>query len=150
MVHTRRSISLAAESLLSDHELVIELSHQEYGPAALELTLLWEGLSETLRLRPIRGGDIVLEMIDDEYVSRAAVSTLPDGTLRFTLGKNQVGFLQRALLIAHRDGAAEVSHAHVEGEHADHSFDLTVMFELYAAPLSPDEVVRQLGRLHQR
>jgi hypothetical protein len=85
-------------------------------------------------------------MKDEERVSKAEFATLADGGLLFLLGKNQVGYLQNTLLHAYRDDAAEVNHVHVQGERAGQTLDLTVMFDIFATPLSPEEAEQLLRR----
>lgn len=140
MVAVRRFLSLPGECLASATEAVIEVPLPLVAGMALELTLLLEGLSESLRLRPSAGPMLVLTMLDKDNVSKAIATKDDAGAIRFALGRNQVGYLQAVLLRAFRDQMAEVNHVHVEAVLEGSLFDLTVMFDVSREPMSPEEV----------
>jgi hypothetical protein len=145
MVAIRRFLSLPGESLLGPTEVVIELQQCAVASVALELALLLAGLVESLRLRPSAGPTILLTLIDNDRIAKAVVAHCPDRTVSFALGRNQAEFLQAVLLRAYRDQMAEINHVHIEGERDGTAFDLTVLFDVYRAPMSADEAAKLLA-----
>lgn len=144
MVAVRRFLALATDALLGATEVVIELNQPAVAAVALELTLLLLGLAESLRLAPKSGPTIFLRLLGDKRASKAGAALGSDGSVRFALGRNQAEYLQAVLLRAYRDQMAEVNHVHIEGERDGHSFDLTVMFESFRAPMSAEEAEKLL------
>jgi hypothetical protein len=142
MVSARRFVSLSGEALLSETEVVLELGGDSVATVALELTLVLEGLADSLRLSSRAGPSVVVSENSGDRVAKAEVARAADGSLTFRMGRNQVEYLRAVILRAYRDQMAEVSHVHIEGELGQAAFDLTVMFATYAAPMSPEEAAK--------
>jgi hypothetical protein len=144
-VAARRFVSLSGEALLNEAEVVLELDGDSINTVALELTLLLEGLANSLRLSPRTGPGVLISAFSGDLVAKAEVGRAADGTLTFRMGRNQVEYLRAVLLRAYRDQMAEVSHVHIEGELGRTAFDLTVMFASYATPMNPEEAAKLMA-----
>lgn len=137
-----RSIELQAGAVVEgDAEEVIELRQDEIAKMALEIVLLSHGLSDSLTVWTRSGHKLVLRL-NDEDPARVRV-TRGAQQLRYGIPGPLLGYLESTLLRAYRDGVADVNHIHLEGEIDDRSFDLTFLFALSRAPMSPEEVARQ-------
>jgi len=139
-----RVVVLPVEPIVGDNEAVIECPQSLVAALALELSLLLTGFSDSLRLRAPLGMSIVITVGLGSAVSKALVERASTNSLFFELGRNQAEYLQAVLLRAHRDGAAEVNHIHIEGMETNDPFDLTVMFELYSEPMSAEEAIKMM------
>lgn len=144
MVTIRRFVTLSSESLVGDNEVVIESQQTHFATMALEMTLLLEGMVTSIKLRASTGPSIILTLIEGDKVAKTEVSTDADGTLIFTIGRNQAEYLQAVFLRAYRDGMAEVNHVHIEGNRNGDPFDLTVMFDSYGEPMTSEEADKLL------
>lgn len=140
-----RFLSLPCESLQSSGEIVIELQQDVIPVIALELTILLCGLAKRLRLQPISSPAISLEILADDFATKAVVTQAADGSVTFSLGLNQAEYFQAVLLRAYRDQVAEVNHIHIEGERVNLSFDLTILFRAFREPMSAEEAEKLLG-----
>lgn len=145
MVATRRFLALAGDSLGGESEVILELKPSDIPHFALELTLLLEGLADSLRLQPSSGPSVMISMIPSDRVSKARVDVTPDGSIAFAIGKNQAGYIRAILLRAYRDRMAEVSHIHIEGEFKGALRDLTVVCTLFREPMSSKDAARFLA-----
>lgn len=139
-----RLIRTANPILIERRECLIEFAHEEVGPCALELALLLGGMTRALRLRARDGME--LEVSLESPGVRAKVRALSTEHVRFDLARNQAEYLEAVLLRAYRDGMAEVSHIHLEGDGDDGAMDLTVLFRTHAPPMTPDEAAKRLRR----
>lgn len=140
MVTERRFLFLTAEILGGDSEFVLELPQSAVAAMALELALLLQGLSKSLRIQAKAGKIVVLTLIDNDRVSKAVVGREHDDARSFAIGRNQAEYLQSFCLRAYRDQMAEVNHVHIEGRCENIPFDLTIMFEVYRESMTPEEV----------
>jgi hypothetical protein len=141
----KRFLPLACESLLGPGDIVIELQQAVVANMALEITLLMSGSTESLRLQPSRGPAVYLRLTAEGPVGKAAVARAPDGSVMFTLGRNQAEFLHAVLLRAYRDQIAEVNHVHVEGDCGGSPFDLTIMFDKSREPISAEQAAKLMA-----
>jgi hypothetical protein len=137
-----RFLQLPGEPVVGDNEVVIEVPHTIVAPMALELSLLLSGLADSLRMRAQSGINIVITVGAGVAVSKAIVGRGKADTLSFELGRNQAEYLHAVLLRAHRDGAAEVNHIHIEGAGGEDLFDLTILFETYREPMTREEAMK--------
>lgn len=142
----QRLLSMDTEMLVGESEVVVEVSQAKVGAWTLEVTLLLEGLVESITLRSSGGAGLVLEMLPEvaSGARRAVVSRLSAERLRFELPRTQAEYLQAVLLRAYRDDMAEVSHTHIEGELGDTPYALTVLFGAARPPMSPEEANKLL------
>jgi hypothetical protein len=140
----RRFLLLPSEPQFGPTEVVLEIPHAVVATLTLELSLLLAGLAESLQFRAKTGASVVIKLVGGKTVSKASVKRESADVVRFDLGRNQVEFLHVTFLLAHRDGAAEVNHVHVEGVLGDELFDLTVMFERFKEPMSAEEANKML------
>jgi hypothetical protein len=145
MAGARRYISLPGECLPSPAEVVVEVPLSMVGSVALELTLLLEALTESLRIRSSAGPTVVLTLLDIRGVSKAIARKDGASAICFALGRNQVEYLRAVLLRAYRDQISAVNHVHIEGELGGALFDLTVMFDVYREPMLPEEAAKRLA-----
>jgi hypothetical protein len=139
----KRFLRLAEPPRVKTGEVVVSVPHDMVGPLALELSLLLFNGASSLRLAAQKGPGVVLTVGPGTRVSTATAQREPNG-LRFELGRNQAESLLAVLLRAHRDGAAQVNHIHIESELGGESFDLTVWFEQHMEPMSQEEAMRRL------
>lgn len=130
-----RVLRLPTSPLLGTSEVVLEVPHALVSGLALELALLTAGLSDSVRLVAKTGAAIVLSL-GEGLTSRADRA---EDEASFEIARNQAEYLLMVLLRAHRDGTAEVNHVHIEGISSQSSFDLTILFELSAPPMTPEE-----------
>ncbi len=127
--------------LLGDEEAVVELAQEDVRELALEVVLLRRELTDAVVLRPKRGPQIVLGLRTSGVPEPTGTVTRTErDQVRFDLPANLLGYLESVLLRCYRDGMAEVDHIHVAGTLSGKPYDLTVMFELPRAPLTPEEV----------
>jgi hypothetical protein len=139
----RRFLRLAEPPRLERGEVVVTVPHETVGLLALELTLLVFEEASSLRLAGPSQFSVVLTVVPGTRVSKATAQKEPNG-LRFELGRNQAEYLLATLLRAHRDGAAEVDHIHIESMLGSEYYDLTVFFEQSLAPMSQEEAMRRV------
>ncbi|MEZ4306427.1 MAG: hypothetical protein R3F14_00040 [Polyangiaceae bacterium] len=139
-----RSVEATGEVLSNSAEVVLELTPREVETWALEVELLLRGLSDRLTVRGDGGKHVVLTLDKGAASGRGRALRPDEHTFRFDLPANQLGYLQRALLVAYRDGVAEVNHIHIETDAGAGTFDLTVMFEVYRPPMPGEEATRRL------
>jgi hypothetical protein len=144
MVTVKRFLSLASESLMGTTETVIELKQAAVGSIALEVALLLAGMVQSLRIRPSKGPQLIVTLIDSDRISKAVVTREPDNTVSFAIGRNQAEYLHAVLLRAYRDQMAEVNHVHIEGQSDAAPFDLTVMFEVAREPMTSEDAKKLL------
>lgn len=140
-----RTIPLPAEPVLGENEVAIEVPHTVVASWALELALLLAGLTRSLRMRAQSGMSIVIVIGSGIAVSKATVRRDKADTLSFEVGRNQAEYLHAVFLRAHRDGAAEVNHVHIEGTLNGVPFDLTVLFDTYREPMTQEEAMKLLA-----
>jgi hypothetical protein len=139
----KRSLAIAEDFLMNDDEIVVELSQQEVASAALEVTLLVASLGDAVVLRSARGQRVELSARPGNV--RAIVQKVSSDHFQFVLATNQLGYLQMVLLRTYRDGMADVNHVHLEGTLMGKGFDLTIFFQVYKQPLSPEEVAKRIA-----
>lgn len=123
--------TLKVQMIEAPTETLIDLDLRSIELLALEMTLLQQGLctelvlfhdSVRIRLRP-----------GDEIQSKARGTRNPSG-VDWSLGVNQIEFVQTFLLKTFRDEMAAVNHFHIEGLLEQEHFDLTFMFTCFAPP----------------
>ena len=142
----RRFVELATAAILAEEEAVAEVGQSMVVTLVAELDLLLYGLSDSVNLGGCNGPSIILEVGDDDRVAKGRVTHESADAVRFCLGVNQVEYLQSTLLIAYRDGAAEVNHVHAEAmRDGGACYDLTLLFERYREPMSPEQVAELMG-----
>jgi hypothetical protein len=132
------------EIIFGQRESVVEILQERFGVWALEISLLLQGLAESLTVRSPNGGTLLLSLLADKSVKRSAVSRGGTNRLRFDLSRTQAEYLQTVLLRAYRDGMADVEHVHVEGAFAGTTYDLTFFFGASRPPMSAEEAAKLL------
>jgi len=141
----KRSIGLEAEPIVGPGEVVIELSHGNVPIAALEIRLLLEAMTTSLRFSAGAGCSVLLTVSDARVANKALVTSHDSGVVAFHVGINQAEYLEATLLRAYRDEAAEVNHLHVEGLLDSNAMDLTVLFERSLPSMSAEEAEKRLS-----
>jgi hypothetical protein len=132
------------EIIFGQGEAVVEIMQERFGVWTLEISLLLQGLAESLTVRSPKGGTLLLSLLADKRVRRSAVSCGGTDKLRFDLSRTQAEYLQTVLLRAYRDGMADVDHVHIEGALAGTAYDLTFFFGASRPPMSAEEAARRL------
>jgi len=66
--------------------------------------------------------------------------------LSILLSVNQLEYLCASLLKAYRDQVAETSHIHIEGVCDQKDYDLTIMFENFREPLTPEQASKLMNK----
>jgi hypothetical protein len=138
-----RSQTIAQEFVIGTREVVIELSQLEVGRLALEITLVLNGMAEGVILQSPSGQKVELSVGSTENVAK--VERIAPSRLNFVLDQNQGEYLQAVLLRSYRDQMAEVNHIHIEGIEGPAVIDLTVLFQAYAPPMSPEAAAKLMG-----
>ena len=143
----RRFFELGAAAILGDEEAVVEVRQGLVTGLIAELNLLLYGLSDSLHLGGSNQARIGLEIGGGDRISKGRVTHESSDAVHFLFGRNQVEYIQSTLLIAYRDGAAEVNHIHLEAirDVGGGDYDLTLLFELYREPLSPKQAAELMG-----
>jgi hypothetical protein len=133
--------------LLGEAEVVVELSQASVATLALEFTLLLAGLSDSLALRAGKGVQVTFRLLDPNNNARTSI-VLAAGKdrLRVELARAHAEYAHAVLLRTYRDGMADVSHVHIEAELAGRSYDVTLLFAAFRAPMSPEDAERLLSR----
>lgn len=135
---------VSQEFLFDTAEVVIDLSIDETNTLALEIALLLQSMAQWVRLRCPRGGKIDIALGSSE--KSTIVDNLATSHVRFQLDRHSAEYIQAVLLRAYRDKMAEVDHIHIDGRTIqDDAFDLTLMFQTYKPPMSPEEAARVMG-----
>ncbi|MFY0582662.1 hypothetical protein ACN28S_57760 [Cystobacter fuscus] len=132
------------EIIFGQREAVVEIMQERFGVWTLELSLLLQGLAESLTVRSPNGGTLLLSLLADKRVKRSTVSRGGTNKLRFDLSRTQTEYLQTVLLRAYRDGMADVDHVHIEGEFAGTAYDLTFFFGASQPPMSAEEAAKRM------
>lgn len=137
----KRTFFINDEILLGQYEMVMSIRQGEVAGLALEVALLLEDLSRSLRIRSDespKGASLVLSVGGSKdqgpkrkRVAETSVATCrsADNTMYFSLREDEVGALYVTLLQAYRDQIAEVNHIHLSSQKDGQEFDLTVVFE---------------------
>jgi hypothetical protein len=137
-----RSLAFDRPFTLDDATAVIEVAPAQIVPFTLELALLVHEAVTGLELVSASDQRVVLTV--DEGTTWAI--TGDPGPVVFALGRNQVEHLHATLLRAYRDGVAEVDHVHVEPRTDGVDVALTIVFDEFAPPMSPEAAARLLAR----
>jgi hypothetical protein len=140
MVARPRPFELASEIIVDPEELLVEVSLLEFGPAALEMTLLAGNLIPQAAFQDRNGRRLTFSVLASD-AKRGEFSGLDSRNIQLSIPIVTVKYLQAVLLRAYRDGMAEVDHVHVETT----SIDLTFLFAVSAPPMSGEEAGRILG-----
>ena len=141
-----RFIHIESEFLLEPVEVVVELNALEVAALALEMTLLLNALTDSVRMIGGKGSSkVVLTLGKEQKTVKASIRLEKQNVVHVSVGKNQAEYLQSFLLRAHRDDQAEVDHLHIEGLTEDKPFDLTLMFVQHRAPMSAAEAAKLMG-----
>jgi hypothetical protein len=133
----KRSMRLTGALVFGATEAVLELTPQEVGVLALEVTLLLESMVVAVTIQAADGARIELAL--NEAHKWGEAKRVSDRHVRYALGRNQIEYLHATLLRAYRDEKAPVNHVHIEAHSEGAGFDLTVLFKVYASPMSPNE-----------
>lgn len=80
-----------------------------------------------------------IELALNEAHKWGEAKRVSDRHVRYAFGRNQIEYLHATLLRAYRDEKAPVNHVHIEAHSEGAGFDLTVLFKVYASPMSPNE-----------
>lgn len=139
MVTRRRPFLLTAEIVVDSAEVIVEVALDEFGPLALELTLLAAKLVPEVTLQDSSGLQFTFRLLESQ-ARRGVFSETGSKRLTLELPTVTVGYLQAVLLRAYRDGMAEVDHVHVETTTAD----LTLLFAVSRPPMSAEEAEKLL------
>ena len=139
----KRSLELAQEFLFDENETIVELSHVEIAPLALEITLITCGLADALTLRSKINQRVEIYQKTSTNL-RATIERISADSIRVYLAKNQGEYFQAVLLRAYRDEMAETNHIHLEGFSGEREVDLTFLFERYQPPMSAKEAAKRM------
>jgi hypothetical protein len=139
MVTRPRPFELTSDIIVDPEELLVEVSLVEFGPAALEMTLLAASLIPHAVFQDRTGRRLTFDVLASDS-KRGVLSGLDSRSIHLSLPMVTVKYLQAVLLRAYRDGMAEVGHIHVETT----SIDLTFLFAVSAPPMSGDDAARIL------
>ena len=140
----KRAVKTSAIAVIHRGELVLNVSHNEFGKWALEFTLLLEGLVKITDIRTGGKNRVRISLNDDLQADRLLAIKSRNGDFEFVLPRNQAEYLQATLLRAYRDEMAEVNHVHAEGYMDGKPFDLTMMFDVYRPPMTAEEAEREI------
>lgn len=132
------------EIIFGQRETVVEILQERFGVWALEISLLLQGLAESLLVRAPNDGTLLLSLLADKNVKRGAFSLSEPRKLRFDMSRAQAEYLQIALLRAYRDGMADVEHVHIEGTFAGTAYDMTFFFGASRPPMSAEDAAKRL------
>ncbi len=129
-------------------ELIVELEQGDVKTWALDVTLLLQGLVESLIVRSSDEREVVLSLQSEGegFAKRTIASRIGPSKMQFEMSRTQAKFFQAVLLRAYRDGEAEVDHIHIEGELGETPYDLTVAFRTSRPPMSAEEAARLLDK----
>jgi len=141
----KRSTAIIQEFIIDTAEAVLELTQDEVGLVALEITLLMSAMISQVTLRSPTNQRIELTVNPNEHTTRAKLRLIAPEQLQVELPRNQGEFLQAVLLRAYRDEMAEVNHIHLEGFMNGEPMDLTFLFRVYREPMSQKDAVKALG-----
>ena len=139
-----RFLASDEEFIFGQREAVVEIMQERFGVWALELSLLLQGLAESLTVRSPSGGALFLALLSDKHAKRSVVSQTEKDRLRFTLSRTQAEYIQAVLLRSYRDGMADVDHVHIEGELAGAAYDLTFFLSASQPPMSAEEAIKRM------
>jgi hypothetical protein len=140
----KRVTRLDGAAVANRDELVVEIRHATVGAWALEIMLLSGAFAEEVVVHLGDGWTIALRMSGDPEARRSAFTSTGERSYTCVLSRTQLGYVQGTLLRAYRDEVAEVNHIHVEGLLGDSPFDMTLMFERYREPMSPEEAEKAI------
>lgn len=124
-------------------ELLIEFNWSAIERICIGLSLLNERLISGLDLIDL--GQTRLQVVSSQD-SRSILRTAP--YLKLSLQKSELERWLHFLLRTVRDGAAEVDHIDLEvrlAEEPSMSADVTVLFPVFAPPVTGDEAAKRLG-----
>jgi hypothetical protein len=141
MVIRAQSLKLRSEIVVDPAEVIVELALEDFGLAALEMTLLGRGLLSETTISDGQGRRLTFSILENES-KRGIFHGLKSGNIHLSLPRVTVEYLQAVLLRAYRDGMAEVDHVHIETTSAD----LTLLFAVSAPPMSAEEAIRLLDQ----
>jgi hypothetical protein len=139
-----RSLAFDRPFTLDDATAVVEVAPAQVVPFTLELALLVHEAVTGLELVSASGQRVVLTV--DEGTTWAITGDRGPDRVEIALGRNQVEHLHATLLRAYRDGRAEVDHVHVEPRTDGVDVALTIVFDEFAPPMSPEAAARLLAR----
>ncbi len=136
-----RTLLIQQDFLLGAAEVVVELADMNVVSLSMELNLLLHSMTDSITLTCPQKTKITLKL------GAPKKWTIVEGHTRssvsFLLSRNEAEYIQAVLLRAYRDKMAEVDHIHIEGRTIqDDAFDLTLMFQTYRPPMSPEEAAR--------
>jgi hypothetical protein len=120
------------------------LSTAEVVSLSMELNLLLHSMTNSITLTSPQKLTMNLKLGAPEKWT--IVENLAPSSVSFLLSRNEAEYIQAVLLRAYRDKVAEVDHIHIEGRTVqDHGFDLTLMFQTYMPPMSPQEAAKLMN-----
>lgn len=139
-----RTLLIQQDFLLGAAEAVVELADMDVVRLSMELSLLLHSMTSSITLACPQKKTINLKLGAPEKWT--IVEGLTQSSVSFLLSRNEAEYIQAVLLRAYRDKVAEVDHIHIEGRTIqDDGFDLTIMFQTYMPPMSPEEAARLMG-----
>lgn len=128
-----------------DNEFVVELRQSDISTLVIELCMLSMGVVKKIKLLFDAGNKLEIGFGATISPSGKAIVLRKKNWVAFELSPNQLEYLCAFLLRAYRDQVAEVNHIHIEGKEGDGEYDLTLIFDDYAPPLTPDEASKLMG-----
>lgn len=138
-----QNMNMNAAIVFGDAETLIELDQRSVSEWALNLTLLVNGLIDTLSIRDKKYA-IALSVKKERKDKRSRFAKVSSNNLKCELSLNEAEYLQVFLLRTYRDGVAEVNHIHIESDLGGSAHDLTILFENARPPMSPEEAAALL------
>lgn len=148
MVNRMKHFRIKSDPLVGQAELVLETEQTEVGAFALELTLLVQGLSESVVISTPAGYRIALSIQKKEQKglleARTKVTQINPKKIYFELSRTQAMCMQAMLLRTYRDEIASVNHIHIEGYMGESAFDLTLFFALSRPPMTPEKMEKYI------
>jgi hypothetical protein len=131
-----------AQVRIGNNEIVLVLGKNDTRELALEVALLLFGLTDGLLVNATGDQAMFIARHPDPAEVRGRVDHSDAARVDVLLARNQLEFIQAALLRAYRDGVAEVDHIHAEVTRQTGVYDVTLVFEHHRGPLPLDEAMR--------
>jgi hypothetical protein len=130
--------------IASGSELVVELTQGEVPILALELMLLLRGFADLVCLAS-GAVQVALRLAAKSSTATTFIREV-SGRLQCSLSRDNAEYLEVTLLRAYRDNMAAVNHVHIEGSLDGENFDLTLLFDVFRPPMTPEEAEKLIGR----
>jgi hypothetical protein len=132
-------------------QTVLRLSLQRKGLCdwCVGLSLLKEGLIETLTVTEQRGRGTKVQFLKESKVNRAVRVSFHAGRSQVVMTDNSIDYVQHFFLKYYRDGLAEVDHIDLQAVDAETgNSEIYVTFQVAESipPVTGEEAKRRLGR----